>query len=101
MPSGTDDALVRELVADIDAYLSRLTLITDFAESQVEERIRLARLVNQLASDRDRLQETVSQLKAQVEALDARLRVLDRSIAVRVSRAPRRFLRLVGRIGRR
>ena len=44
-----DDAFVDELLKDVDAYLHRLTVLTDFAESQVEERIRLARLVNRLA----------------------------------------------------
>jgi hypothetical protein len=96
MPT-SDNAFVEELVADVDAYLHRLTLLTDFAESQVEERIRLARLVNRLASDRDGLQVTISQLEQHVDALDARLRLADRSVAARLTRAPRGIWRRLRR----
>jgi hypothetical protein len=92
-----DNAFVDELVADVEAFLHRCNVLTDFAESQVEERVRLASLVNRLASDRDGLQITISELRQQVEMLDARLRSLDGSMAVRLARAPRRLLRLVRR----
>lgn len=92
-----DSAFVDELVGDVEAYLNRCNVLTDFAESQVEERVRLARLVNRLASDRDGLQLTINKLEQQVESLDARLRSVDRSFAVRVTRAPRRLWRLVRR----
>jgi uncharacterized protein YlxW (UPF0749 family) len=92
-----DDTFVAELIDDVEAYLNRANVLTDFAESQVEERVRLARLVNRLASDRDGLQETITQLRQQIESLDARLRSLDRSIPVRVARLPRRLVRVVRR----
>ena len=85
-----DSALVDELVKDVDAYLNRLTVLTDFAESQVEERIRLARIVNKLASDCDALQ-------ARITELDLRLRKAEGSVAARLSRAPRRLWRVVRR----
>ena len=92
-----DNAFVDELIADVEAYLHRCNVLTDFAESQVEERVRLARLVNRLASDCDDLQATIGALRQQVETLDARLGSLDRSVAVRLSRMPGRVLRLVRR----
>jgi hypothetical protein len=92
-----DSAFVDELIADVEAYLHRCNVLTDFAESQVEERVRLARLVNRLAADCDGLQVTVGELRQQVESLDARLGSLDRSVAVRVARVPRRLLRLIRR----
>jgi uncharacterized protein YlxW (UPF0749 family) len=92
-----DSAFVDELIADVEAYLQRCNVLTDFAESQVEERVRLARLVNRLASDRDGLQATVDQLKQQVESLDARIGSLNRSMAVRLAHMPRRLLRLARR----
>ena len=92
-----DNAFVDELIADVEAYLHRCNVLTDFAESQVEERVRLARLVNQLASDCDGLQVTIGELTRQVESLDARLGSLDRSVAVRIVRLPGRLLRLVRR----
>jgi hypothetical protein len=92
-----NSAFVDELIADVEAYLQRCNVLTDFAESQVEERVRLARLVNRLASDRDGLQVTIVELRRQVELLDARLGSLDRSVAVRFARMPGRLLRLVRR----
>ena len=92
-----DRAFVDELIADVEAYLQRCNVLTDFAESQVEERVRLARLVNRLASDRDGLQATVDQLHQQVESLDARLGAIDRSIAVRIGRMPLKAWRVVRR----
>ena len=88
-----DDVFVDELLKDVDAYLQRLTVLTDFAESQVEERIRLAQLVNRLASDRDGLQLEISELKQTIESLDVRLRSFDKSFAVRLATAPRRLWR--------
>ncbi len=96
-PPTADDPFVEGLVADVEAYLHRCDVLTDFAESQVEERIRLARLVNRLASDRDGLQVTISQLEQHVDALESRLRAIDRSIVVRVARVPRRIWRRVRR----
>jgi hypothetical protein len=92
-----DSAFVDELIADVEAYLQRCNVLTDFAESQVEERVRLARLVNRLASDRDGLQVTIGELRQQVESLDARLGTLEQSVAVRLARVPTRLLRLVRR----
>jgi hypothetical protein len=92
-----DSAFVDELIADVEAYLHRCNVLTDFAESQVEERVRLARLVNRLASDCEGLQLTIGELTQQVESLDARLGAMDRSMAVRLALVPRRLLRLVRR----
>jgi SMC interacting uncharacterized protein involved in chromosome segregation len=92
-----DGPFVDELITDVEAYMHRSNVLTDFAESQVEERIRLARLVNRLASDRDGLQLKISELEQHVDSLEVRLRSLDRSIAVRLTRAPRRIWRLVRR----
>ena len=92
-----DSAFVDELIADVEAYLHRCNVLTDFAESQVEERVRLARLVNRLASDCDGLQVTIGELRKQVESLDARLGSMDRSVAVRLARVPRRVVRLIRR----
>jgi outer membrane murein-binding lipoprotein Lpp len=92
-----DSAFVDELIADVDAYLHRCDVLTDFAESQVEERVRLARLVNRLASDRDGLQLTIDQLEQQVDSLDTRLRALESSAAVRLTRVPRKLARMARR----
>jgi SMC interacting uncharacterized protein involved in chromosome segregation len=92
-----DNALVDELLLDVDAYLQRLTILTDFAESQVEERIRLARLVNRLAADRDGLLLKINELEQIIESLESRMKSLDKSIPVRVSRAPRRMWRALRR----
>jgi hypothetical protein len=78
---GPDSQFVDELVADIDAYLHRLTLLTDFAEGQVQERIRLARAVDQLAADREAHLLTI-------KTLDERLRTVNQSLAVRLAHAP-------------
>ncbi len=86
----SDSPFVEALVADVEAYLHRCSVLTDFAESQVEERIRLARLVNEL-------QLKISELAQQLESLDARLRSLDGSMAVRLTHAPRRIWRVVRR----
>ena len=85
-----DSQFVDELVADIDAYLHRLTLLTDFAEGQVQERIRLARVVEQLAADREAHLLTIQEL-------DERLRTLNGSLAVRLAHAPRAMWRRVHR----
>ncbi len=96
-PPSYDSAFVDELVDDVEAYLHRCDVLTDFAESQVEERVRLARLVNRLASDRDGLQVTISELEQHIDTLEARLRSLDRSVGLRLIRAPRRIWRIVRR----
>ncbi len=85
-----ESAFVEELVADIDAYLHRLTLLTDFAESQVQERVRLTRAVDQLAADREAHLLTI-------QALDERLRALNGSVAVRLAHAPRGMWRRIRR----
>ena len=77
-----DSPFVDELVADVEAYLHRCSVLTEFAEAQVQERIRLARAVEQLAADREAHLLTI-------KALDERLQTLNRSIAVRVSHVPR------------
>jgi chromosome segregation ATPase len=92
-----DDAFVDELLTDVDAYLNRLTILTDFAESQVEERIRLAALVNRLASDRDGLLAKISELEQRIESLDARLRSAEGSLPARLLRAPRKAWRAARR----
>jgi hypothetical protein len=85
-----DSQFVDELVADIDAYLHRLTLLTDFAEGQVRERIRLARAVDQLAADREAHLLTI-------KTLDERLRTVNQSLAVRLAHAPRAVWRRIHR----
>lgn len=85
-----DSQFVDELVADIDAYLHRLTLLTDFAEGQVQERIRLARIVDQLAADREAHLRTIQEL-------DERLRTVNQSLVVRVAHAPQAIWRRVHR----
>jgi SMC interacting uncharacterized protein involved in chromosome segregation len=90
-----DSAFVDELVNDVEAYILRADVLTDFAESQVEERVRLARLVNRLASDCDGLQAKVSELQQHIDVLDSRIRAMDRSIAFRLTRVPRRVWRTV------
>lgn len=89
MPA-SDSTFVAELVSDVDAYLHRLTLLTDFAESQVQERVRLTRAVEQLAEDRQGHLQTIA-------TLDQRLRSLEGSTAVRLALAPRRIWRTVRR----
>ena len=96
-----DDAFVDELISDVDAYLNRLTVLTDFAESQVEERVRLARLVNRLASDRDGLLVKISELDQTIESLDARVCAAEGSLAARLARAPRRVWHALRRDSRR
>jgi hypothetical protein len=85
-----DSSFVEELVSDVDAYLHRLTVLTDFAESQVQERVRLTRAVEQLAADREAHLQTIA-------TLDQRLSSLEGSVAVRVALAPRRIWRKVRR----
>jgi hypothetical protein len=85
-----DSSFVEELVSDVDAYLLRLTLLNDFAESQVQERVRLTRAVDQLAADREVHLQTIA-------TLDQRLSSLEKSVAVRVALAPRRIWRKVRR----
>ena len=91
MASPTPDSpFVDELVADVEAYLHRCSVLTEFAEGQVQERIRLARVVEQLAADREAHLLTI-------KALDDRLRTLNRSLAVRIARAPHNVWRRVRR----
>lgn len=78
-----DDTFVNELIDDVEAYLQRATDLTTFAESQVEERVRLTRLVNELNADR--------------EQLHLRIRTLERNPVVRVARVPRRIWRAIRR----
>lgn len=92
-----DRSFFEDLVDDVEAFMHRSDVLTDFAESQVEERIRLARLVNQFASERDELQLRVDDLQRQVAALEIRLQRPYRSMAVRLTRAPRRLWRTVRR----
>jgi hypothetical protein len=92
-----DDAFVDELMDDVEAYLHRANVLSDFAESQVEERVRLARLVNRLASDRDGLQIRIDGLEQYVASLEVELDSLNRSAAVRLTRGVRRVWRLVRR----
>jgi hypothetical protein len=92
-----DSAFVDELIDDVEAYLHRANVLTDFAESQVEERVRLARIINRLASDRDGLQLKIGELEQHVEKLETRLSALDRSTLVRLTRVPRRIWRVAWR----
>ena len=85
-----DNQLLEELAADVEAYLQRCSVLTDFAESQVEERIRLTRIVDHLVADRDGHVATIA-------ALEARLRSLEGSAAVRVARVPHNVWRRVRR----
>lgn len=78
-----DTAFVDELINDLEAYLQRATDLTTFAESQVEERVRLTRLVDELNADRERLH--------------LRIRTLEGNPVVRVARLPRRAWRAVRR----
>ena len=85
-----DDSFVEELVADVEAYLQRCSVLTEFAEGQVQERIRLMRAVEQLAADREGHLQTI-------QALEQRLQSLEGSLAVRVVRAPHNVWRRVRR----
>lgn len=85
-----DNAFLEELVADVEAYLQRCSVLTDFAEGQVEERVRLARIVDHLAADREGHVATIA-------ALEARLRALEGSMAVRIARVPHNVWRRVRR----
>ena len=76
-----DSEFVDELIDDLEAYLQRATDLTTFAESQVEERVRLTRLVSQLTADR--------------EQLLLRIGMLERHPVVRLARVPRRLWRAV------
>ena len=78
-----DSEFVDELIDDLEAYLQRATDLTTFAESQVEERVRLTRLVDQLTADR--------------EQLLVRIGMLERHPVVRLARVPRRLWRAVRR----
>ena len=89
MPT-SDSSFVEELVSDVDAYLHRLTLLTDFAEGQVQERVRLTRAVEQLGADREAHLQTIA-------TLDQRLSALEGSMAVRAALAPRRVWRKLRR----
>lgn len=85
-----DDSFVDELIADVEAYLHRCSVLTEFAEGQVQERIRLMRAVEQLASDREGHLKTI-------EELEQRLQSLEGSLAVRIVRAPHNVWRRVRR----
>lgn len=76
-----DETFVDELVADIDAYLLRLTALTNFAEAQVEQRVELTRQINAIIAERD--------------ALRTRVQQLERHPLMRLTRLPRRVWRLV------
>ena len=89
MPA-SDSSFVEELVSDVDAYLHRLTLLTDFAESQVQERVRLTRAIEQLTADREAHLQMIA-------SLDQRLQSLEGSAAVRLALVPRRIWRKVRR----
>lgn len=78
-----DSEFVDELIDDLEAYLQRATDLTTFAESQVEERVRLTRLVSQLTADR--------------EQLLLRIGMLERHPVVRLARVPSRLWRAVRR----
>jgi hypothetical protein len=86
----SDSSFVAELVSDVDAYLLRLTLLTEFAESQVQERVRLTRAVEQLGEDRRGHLQTIA-------TLDQRLSSLEGSTVVRLALVPRRIWRRVRR----
>ena len=89
MPT-SDSSFVEELVSDVDAYLHRLTMLTDFAEGQVQERVRLTRAVEQLAADREGHLQTIA-------TLDQRLNALEGSMAVRIALVPSRLWRRLRR----
>ena len=78
-----DSEFVDELIDDLEAYLQRATDLTTFAESQVEERVRLTRLVSQLTADR--------------EQLLLRIGMLERHPVVRLARVPQKLWRAVRR----
>jgi hypothetical protein len=79
-----DNQFIDELVADTEAYLHRCSVLTDFAESQVQERVRLTRLIDQLRADREAHLQTI-------DTLHQRLRSLEQSRMVRLALVPRRI----------
>ena len=85
-----DDSFVEELVADVEAYLQRCSVLTEFAEGQVQERIRLMRAVEQLAADREGHLQTIQELEQRLQSLEG-------SVVVRVARAPHNVWRRVRR----
>ena len=85
-----DNEFLDELIADVEAYLQRCSVLTDFAESQVQERVRLQRVIQHLEADRDAHLQTI-------EALDQRLRSLEQSPMVRLALVPQRVWRKVRR----
>jgi uncharacterized membrane protein len=78
-----DSQFIDELVADTEAYLQRCSVLTEFAESQVQERVRLTRVIDQLRADREAHLQTI-------DTLHERLRSLEQSRMVRLALVPRR-----------
>ena len=91
MATPTDDSEVfDDLLADVEAYLQRCSVLTEFAEGQVQERIRLMRAVEQLAADREGHLQTIQELEQRLQSLEG-------SLIVRVARAPHNVWRRVRR----
>lgn len=90
MATTPDNQFIDELIADVEAYLQRCSVLTDFAESQVQERVRLQRVIEHLEADRDAHLRTI-------EALDRRLSALEQSPMVRLALVPQRAWRKVRR----
>ena len=92
MATPTPDNQLEELVDDIEAYLHRCSALTDFAEGQVQERVRLARMIDQLLADRQAHLRTI-------DDLDRRLRSIEGSFTVRAALLPQRLWRKARRSG--
>lgn len=85
-----DHDVVDELIDDVEAFLGRCSILTDYAEAQVQERVRLSRMVDKLLADREAHLRTI-------ESLDQRLRAIEGSLEVRAALVPRRLWRKVRR----
>jgi hypothetical protein len=85
-----DSELVDELGADIEAYIQRCSRLTEYAEEQVQERVRLQRAIEQLQQDREGHLHTI-------EELDKRLQAVEGSTMVRLALLPRRAWRKLRR----
>ena len=85
-----DNQIIEELIDDVEAFLQRCSVLTDFAEMQVHERVRLTRMVDQLLADREAHLRTI-------EMLDQRLRSIEGSPVVRAALVPRKLWRKVRR----
>jgi len=85
-----DDDVVEGLIDDVEAFLGRCSILTDYAEIQVQERVRLTRMVQQLLADREAHLRTI-------ESLDRRLRSIEGSPEVRAALIPRKLWRKVRR----